>query len=116
MNSDARTSSSPFPRRHAACLRVGPRLGQTPDPAGRPDANAERPPSSPAGEWKTGALGSGFSVDQACGAVLIAEMSKLSLTLSLTITPPVSSAAFQVRPQSERRMFVLPSKPMRSLP
>jgi len=54
---------------------------------------------------------------QACGAAaLIAEMSKVSLTLSLTMTPPVSSAAFQVRPQSERRMSALPSKPTRSLP
>ncbi len=34
--------------------------------------------------------------DQA--AFLIAEMSKFSLTLSLTMTPPVSRAAFQVRP------------------
>lgn len=52
----------------------------------------------------------------ACGAALIAEMSKFSFTLSLTMTPPVSSAAFQVRPQSERRISALPSKPTRSLP
>ncbi|CAM5678106.1 hypothetical protein SGRIM128S_07406 [Streptomyces griseomycini] len=47
---------------------------------------------------------------------LIAEMSKVSLILSETRKPPVSSAAFQVRPQSERRISALPSKPTRSLP
>lgn len=53
------------------------------------------------------------SAGQAC---LMAEMSKVSFTLSLTITPPASSAAFQVRPQSERRISAEPSKPTRSLP
>ena len=36
--------------------------------------------------------------------------------MSLTSTPPVSSAAFQVRPQSLRLTVTWPSKPMRSLP
>ena len=49
-------------------------------------------------------------------AFLIAEMSNSSLILSETSTPPVSSAAFQVRPQSLRLRVVAPSKPMRVLP
>ena len=46
----------------------------------------------------------------------MAEMSKSSLIFSETSTPPVSSAAFQVRPQSLRLMVVAPSKPTRRLP
>ena len=49
-------------------------------------------------------------------AFWIAEMSNSSLIFSETRTPPVSSAAFQVRPQSLRLMLVPPSKPMRRLP
>src|SRR5690606_36598028 len=49
-------------------------------------------------------------------ALRIAEMSKFSLILSETRKPPVSSAAFQDRPQSERRISALPSKPTRWLP
>ena len=46
----------------------------------------------------------------------MAEMSKSSLIFSETSTPPVSSAAFQVRPQSLRLIEVEPSKPTRRLP
>ena len=46
----------------------------------------------------------------------MAETSNSSLIFSETSTPPVSSAAFQVRPQSLRLMEVLPSKPTRRLP
>ena len=46
----------------------------------------------------------------------MAETSNSSLTFSLTSTPPVSRAAFQVRPQSVRLMVVAPSKPTRVLP
>ena len=53
---------------------------------------------------------------QASGAFWMAEMSNSSLIFSETSTPPVSSAAFQVRPQSLRLMLVPPSKPMRRLP
>src|SRR5689334_25430574 len=52
-------------------------------------------------------------VDQ---AFLIAEMSNSSLILSETSTPPVSSAAFQLSPQSLRSRVAAPSKPMRVLP
>lgn len=71
-----------------------------------------RPAVGTAGRARSGCRGD--VPDQA--ADLIAEMSKFSFTLSLTITPPVSSAAFQVRPQSERRISAVPSKPTRSLP
>ena len=43
-------------------------------------------------------------------------MSNSSLTFSETSTPPVSSAAFQVRPQSLRLTVSSPSKPTRGLP
>ena len=43
-------------------------------------------------------------------------MSKSSLILSETRTPPVSSAAFQVSPQSLRSRTAEPSKPRRVLP
>lgn len=91
------------------------RAGRRPDGCASGTPSARRPPRE---GWKAGALGAGAPPeDQACGAAaLIAEMSKFSLTLSLTMTPPVSSAAFHVRPQSERRMSALPSKPTRSLP
>src|SRR4051794_19053596 len=56
---------------------------------------------------------SGAGRDQ---ALRIAETSNSSLTFSETSTPPVSSAAFQVRPQSLRLIVVPPSKPMRRLP
>ncbi len=46
----------------------------------------------------------------------IAEMSKSSLIFSLTSTPPVSSAALKLRPQSERLIVTPPSKPTRRLP
>ncbi len=72
-----------------------------------------RGPGRPTGEGSDGAAEFG---GQAAGAALTAEMSKVSFTLSLTMTPPVSRAAFQVRPQSERRMVALPSKPTRSAP
>ena len=49
-------------------------------------------------------------------ADLIAEMSNSSLIFSETRTPPVSSAAFQVRPKSLRLTVVAPSKPTRTLP
>ena len=49
-------------------------------------------------------------------AFWIAETSNSSLIFSETSTPPVSSAAFQVRPQSLRLIAVLPSKPTRRLP
>ena len=49
-------------------------------------------------------------------AALIAEISNSRVTLSLTRTPPASSAAFQVMPQSLRLMTTEPSKPTRSLP
>ncbi len=49
-------------------------------------------------------------------ALRIAETSNSSLIFSETRTPPVSSAAFQVRPQSLRLMVVSPSKPTRRLP
>ncbi len=49
-------------------------------------------------------------------ALRIAETSNSSLIFSETSTPPVSSAAFQVRPQSLRLIVVPPSKPMRRLP
>jgi type IV secretory pathway TrbD component len=49
-------------------------------------------------------------------AVLIAEISNSRVTFSLTSTPPVSSAAFQVMPQSLRLTATLPSNPIRSLP
>ena len=46
----------------------------------------------------------------------MAEMSNWSLILSETRTPPVSSAAFQVSPQSLRSRVAEPSKPIRVLP
>ena len=49
-------------------------------------------------------------------AVLIAEISNSRVTLSLTRTPPVSRAAFQVMPHSLRLMTTEPSKPTRWLP
>ena len=49
-------------------------------------------------------------------ALRIAETSNSSLIFSETSTPPVSSAAFQVRPQSLRLIEVEPSKPTRRLP
>ena len=56
------------------------------------------------------------SIRRSARAFLIAEMSNSSLILSETRTPPVSSAAFQVRPQSLRSRVVAPSKPIRMLP
>ena len=46
----------------------------------------------------------------------MAEISTSMATLSETRKPPVSSAAFQVRPKSAREMVVEPSKPTRTLP
>jgi hypothetical protein len=47
---------------------------------------------------------------------LTAEISNSSVTFSLTSTPPASSAAFQLTPQSLRLMTREPSKPIRSFP
>lgn len=58
----------------------------------------------------------GFGDARGGQAALIAETSNSSLILSDTMTPPVSSAAFQVRPQSLRLMAASPSKPIRTLP
>src|ERR1700746_2043770 len=49
-------------------------------------------------------------------AFLTAEISNSSVTLSLTRTPPPSSAAFQVTPQSLRLITTEPSKPTLRLP
>ena len=49
-------------------------------------------------------------------ADLTAEISNSRVTFSLTSTPPASSAAFQLTPQSLRLMTTEPSKPMRALP
>ena len=46
----------------------------------------------------------------------MADTSKTSVTFSETSTPPVSSAAFQVRPKSLRLTSTLPDRPTRSLP
>ena len=43
----------------------------------------------------------------------MADTSNSRTTLSATRKPPVSRAAFQVRPKSARLMVVSPSKPMR---
>ena len=43
-------------------------------------------------------------------------MSNSSVTFSLTKTPPPSTTAFQLTPQSLRLMVALPSKPTRKLP
>ena len=91
-------------------------------PSGRPPgalcAGPERRAPALRDDGEAGALvfrrGRGPGLAQA--AFLIAEMSKVSFTLSLTMTPPVSRAAFQVRPHSERRISAEPSKPTRSLP
>src|SRR5690625_483973 len=45
-----------------------------------------------------------------------AEISRVMRTLSPTSTPPVSRAAFQVRPKSLREISVLAEKPTRSAP
>src|SRR6478609_663538 len=49
-------------------------------------------------------------------ADLIAEISNSRVTFSLTRTPPASSAAFQLTPQSLRLMTTEPSNPTRELP
>ena len=69
-----------------------------------------------AARFPDGPVGSGGGWLRADQAFLIAEMSNSSLIFSETRTPPVSSAAFQVRPQSLRLMVVAPSKPTRMLP
>ncbi|GAA3295751.1 hypothetical protein GCM10020295_23670 [Streptomyces cinereospinus] len=90
-------------------------------PAGHPaqiSSPWDQPVAGLAGKWGAEERGArkGGVVRVRAHAFLTAEMSKTSLILSEIRTPPVSSAAFQVRPHSERSSSALPSKPTRSLP
>src|SRR5690606_17901198 len=66
------------------------------------------------GEAVVRAVRGGTGLRQAWAAM--AEISREMRTLSPTRTPPVSSAAFQVRPNSLRESSVLAEKPTRGLP
>src|SRR5262249_26541012 len=85
----------------------------------RPDR--ERPPDDEPAALDV-PLGGDDLLDVSAHAALAAaasatiETSMASLTCSPTRTPPVSSAAFQLRPQSLRLIFAFADVPMRTLP
>ncbi len=58
----------------------------------------------------------GLRRPQVVSAVRMAETSNSRVTISLTSTPPASSAAFQLTPQSLRFTLAVPSRPIRWLP
>ncbi|GIV86355.1 MAG: hypothetical protein KatS3mg054_0384 [Chloroflexus sp.] len=56
------------------------------------------------------------ATDSACGTCLTISISISIVTSSPTSTPPVSSATFQVKPQSLRLIFVVALKPALIVP